>query len=141
MSSRFKSIKLRVVDVITDRVVPAPTGCEYVVLSYVWGGAVPFTLESVDIAYEPTQTRTFENSYSTLQRQNLPQTIQDAMFVTSAIGERYLWADCLCIVQDDLEELQRNINCMDYIFSAAKLTIIAATGDNANAGLPGIHPE
>jgi len=137
----FQLTDFRVIDVYIDRVIAAPSDCEYVALSYVWGGAVPSTLKRADLAYDPPQSRTFESSYTTLDRDPLPRTIQDAMFVVAAIGERYLWVDCLCIVQDDAEELKRNIHSMDRIFLAASLTIVAASGNNANCGLPGLYPR
>ncbi|KAF1916714.1 hypothetical protein BDU57DRAFT_241806 [Ampelomyces quisqualis] len=62
------------------------------------------------------------------------------MFVAEALDERYLWVGCLCIIQDDPEELKRSIYGMHHVYSAAKLTIVAAGGDDVNAGLPGLFP-
>jgi hypothetical protein len=135
-----KNFGFRVIDVAKNQVVPAPAGCEYIALSYVWGNAVPFTLRKADIAFSSDSTPTFENSYVSLDRNSLPQTIQDAMFVVATIGKRYLWVDSLCIVQDDLEDLNHNLHCMDRIYSAAELTIVAAGGEDANAGLQGLYP-
>lgn len=70
---------------------------------------------------------------------DLPQTIQDAITLTERLGERYLWVDALCIVQDDLEDLQRQTAAMDSVFSGATLTIAAAAGDDSNHGLPGLR--
>ncbi|KAH7090415.1 heterokaryon incompatibility protein-domain-containing protein [Paraphoma chrysanthemicola] len=58
------------------------------------------------------------------------------MYVVDILGSRYLWVDCLCIVQDDEDELKQNIHQMQHIFSQAEFTIVAANGDDANAGLP-----
>ncbi|KAF2036394.1 hypothetical protein EK21DRAFT_47841, partial [Setomelanomma holmii] len=116
------------------RVVPAPVRCKYVALSYVWGGAIPFKLRRSDITFSPDAERVFQNLSAHLDRRELPQTIKDAMFVVQAIGGKYLWVDCLCIVQDDVEELKGNIHQMHHIFSRAELTIVAAGGDVANAG-------
>ena len=43
----------RLIDVRLGRVVPAPANCEYVALSYVWGGRVPSRLKMTDIRYDP----------------------------------------------------------------------------------------
>jgi hypothetical protein len=56
------------------------------------------------------------------------------------IGERYLWVDSLCIVQDDPQEKHGQIANMDAIYGNAILTINAAAGQDANAGLPGVRP-
>ena len=57
------------------------------------------------------------------------------------IGCRYLWVDALCIVQDDPDDVREQITLMCDIYSGALSTIIAAWGDNADAGLPGVSPD
>ena len=54
------------------------------------------------------------------------------------LGERYLWVDSLCIIQDDEDDKAIQIAAMDQIYSSSVLTIAAASGDNADAGLPGM---
>jgi Heterokaryon incompatibility protein (HET) len=71
----------------------------------------------------------------------IPWTIQDAIQTVRDIGLRYLWVDSLCIVQDDTSgEKAEAISKMDLVYGAAFVTIVAATGDNADAGLPGVRP-
>jgi hypothetical protein len=73
-----------------------------------------------------------------LSRHQLPAAIVDAIALVADIGERYLWVDSLCIVQDDGDHKQAAINQMNLIYQNALLTIIAAEGTDANAGLPGV---
>lgn len=54
-------------------------------------------------------------------------------------GERYLLVDSLCIVQDSLSIKQDTINQMDLVYQNAFLTIAAASGRDANVGLPGVR--
>jgi len=56
------------------------------------------------------------------------------------IGERYLWIDTLCIVQNDSAEKKIMIEAMDRIYSGALLTIMAASVTDAYTGLPGLFP-
>jgi ankyrin repeat protein len=56
----------------------------------------------------------------------LPAAVRDAMVLVQKIGERYLWVDCLCIVQDD-EKTREQVDRMGDIYSGAYFTIIAAT--------------
>lgn len=59
------------------------------------------------------------------------------MSLVRSLGERYLWVDALCIVQDDEASKLQNIDRMAPIYPGAKLTIIAADGD-ADYGLRGL---
>lgn len=68
----------------------------------------------------------------------LPETIRDAIRLLQQLGERYLWVDRLCIVQDDEKNKLLHVLNMDAIFMNAYCTIIAADGTDANRGLPGV---
>ena len=74
------------------------------------------------------------------RKKEVPRTIRDAMDLVSAIGERYLWVDSLCLIQDDPADMKNGIDHMDLVYEGAIMTIIAAIGDHNNAGLPGLHP-
>ncbi len=71
----------------------------------------------------------------------LPRTIEDAIRLTQRLGLRYLWADTLCLVQNDADDVRLGVNTMDLIYEAAHFTIVAAEGYNAHAGLPGLRSE
>lgn len=60
------------------------------------------------------------------------------MQVCLGIRETYLWVDSLCIIQDDPVIQKHQIDIMDTIYSQAVLTIVAAAGDHADSGLPGV---
>ena len=121
-----------VVDVIHSCLVDTLPQCRYIALSYVWGRAAVFKH-----LLENSQDLRKTGSFRLLP---IPATIRDAMSLVHAIGERYLWVDSLCIVQDDLKMQQSEIMRMGSIYSSALFTIIAAAGDHANNGLPGVEP-
>ena len=125
---------LRVVDVVGKKIVPAIPGCRYLALSYVWGEST--LLSRRGVALKSNIERLGEEGG--LAVLDLPRTIRDAIALTKELGERYLWVDALCIVQDDLEDVQRQTAAMDSVFSGAALTIAAAAGDDADHGLPGL---
>ena len=60
------------------------------------------------------------------------------MKLTDLLGERYLWVDSLCIVQDDKKDKAVQIAAMDLIYSSAVLTVAAASGISADTGLHGM---
>src|SRR5947209_10428667 len=57
------------------------------------------------------------------------------MVITKMFSYQYQWVDCLCIVQDDQQSIQKHLDGMGYIYSSAGATIVAASGDDANHGL------
>ena len=72
----------------------APAICRYVALSYVWGRS---TKSFLTLKRENITTLNQKNS---LKGVILPQTVKDATYLCKDYGERYLWVDSLCIVQD-----------------------------------------
>jgi len=71
--------------------------------------------------------------------QILPQTIEDAIIVTQNLGQRYLWADILCIDQFDEQLKKKAITSMDQIYSSALVTICAIDSPSMFSGIPGVH--
>jgi Heterokaryon incompatibility protein (HET) len=71
----------------------------------------------------------------------VPNPLLDSIHLVEQLGERFLWIDRLCVVQDDVETKLQEINSRDKIYGNAFLAIIAATGDNAEAGLQGVHTD
>ncbi|KAF5870962.1 putative heterokaryon incompatibility protein [Botrytis fragariae] len=68
----------------------------------------------------------------------LSPVIRHAMFLTSVISERYLWADALCIPHANEKVRAEELNMMGAIYGNAVVTIIAADGD-AQDGLRGLE--
>ncbi|KAF2267456.1 HET-domain-containing protein [Lojkania enalia] len=124
--------RIRVIDVEHMVVVIAPLDCRYVALSYVWGGRQKFEARKELFRISPSGLE-----YLPLPK-DLSQTILDACTVTRSIGERYLWVDSLCIVQNSDIDRHDQILRMDAVYSSAILTIAAGSGAHANTGLPGI---
>lgn len=69
----------------------------------------------------------------------MPRTVRDAADLVYFLGEQYLWVDALCINQRDAEEKQIIVASMGAIYRAAIMTIVATSGSDADAGLPGVH--
>ncbi|KAK1622364.1 heterokaryon incompatibility protein-domain-containing protein [Colletotrichum phormii] len=98
----------------------------YITLSYCWGqGSKHFT----------TTNETMQARKEGVPLDSLPQTLRDAVFITRALGVRYLWIDSLCICQDDLKDWERESGQMAAVYSNSYLTIAATKSSDINGGL------
>jgi Heterokaryon incompatibility protein (HET) len=125
----------RMIDAWDRCIVRAPPGCKFLVLSYVWGPVKVFKLLKDNLPQ--LQVKGALNKVW----QNLPKTIQDAITLTSSLSIRHIWIDSLCIVQDDSSDKNSLIPYMHIIYDRAFMTIVAASGEDAQAGLPGVCPK
>ncbi|KAF4604244.1 hypothetical protein EYR40_001425 [Pleurotus pulmonarius] len=123
---------VRMIDVERMMIVPTPAGCRYIALSYVWGG--------VSGDYQTTQDNISRRmSPGGLSESIFPATIADAIELCRRLGERYLWVDALCIIQDSTEDKAIQIGVMEQIYGGSFVTVFAVGGHNAHAGLPGLR--
>ncbi|KAF4808385.1 hypothetical protein CGCSCA5_v012477 [Colletotrichum siamense] len=106
-------------------------GAKWVALSYVWGKRTFEVLEKDSLGSLRCP--------GALDPSWIPDTILDAITVTRKIGERYLWTDSLCIIQDSPQDKATFIPLMDVIYGLATLTIVALSGECAYDGLPGVR--
>ncbi|KAG7290010.1 hypothetical protein NEMBOFW57_000002 [Staphylotrichum longicolle] len=106
---------------------------EYFALSYVWGDVAQLALTRANREALRRPGSLWAETGDTGPA--LPRTISDAMALCKACDQRYLWVDSLCIVQDDPDNKHVQIQAMGQIYMAASLTIVAAAGSDANAGL------
>ncbi|KAI0531984.1 heterokaryon incompatibility protein-domain-containing protein [Xylaria digitata] len=119
---------IRLIDVQKRQVVECDMGSKYIALSYVWGAGTKGLL-----------TRSTVKKYAregSLAQEDVPHTIRDAILLVADLGERYLWVDSLCIIQDDLPDKIRYLPMIGEIYDAAVVVIVAAV-KNAHSGLPG----
>lgn len=65
---------------------------------------------------------------------SLPKTLQDAVFITRALSERYLWIDSLCIIQDCAADKVNEIGRMMDIYKRAYITISTASARDISRG-------
>lgn len=71
-----------------------PNTSQYVSLSHCWGEASLLRLSTSNIDSWKKQ----------ILEQDLPLTFQHAFRITRALGQRYLWIDSMCIIQDSLDQ-------------------------------------
>ncbi|PMD13246.1 HET-domain-containing protein [Hyaloscypha hepaticicola] len=125
---------LRFIDVDKRCLVERHDTPSYITLSYVWGKASKFRLTGAN-KESLMNPDGFSHAWELL-----PRTIRDAVDFASRLGERLLWVDALCFIQDDPLDIQRGTAVMDVIYGNSILTIAAAGGKDADTGLAGVHP-
>ncbi|KIW14145.1 hypothetical protein PV08_06926 [Exophiala spinifera] len=120
---QFRRIRdqIIVIDLEDQCLVVLPPNARYIALSYVWG--------------QVEQPKTSKDNMESFL------VILDAMEFVKMLGERYLWLDTLCIIQDDADFKEKLLNSMHTVYENAYLTLFAATGADSNAGLPGVQPS
>ncbi|KAK1752664.1 heterokaryon incompatibility protein-domain-containing protein [Echria macrotheca] len=89
----------------------------YVALSHRWSPDNRYILRSALVAQYETQ----------IPPSHLSDKLRDAAHVTRALGVRYLWVDCMCIIQDDGgRDFAREAGGMYKVYGMAVCTIAAA---------------
>jgi hypothetical protein len=123
------------VDVIAGCIVSCPISTAFVALSYVWGQVQMTKLQSenCEALKQPGALRADDVF--------VPRTIRNAMYVVKAMNQRYLWVDCLCVMQDASSlEMNKMLGAMAHIYASAEFTIVAAEGSHADHGIPRVVP-
>ncbi|KAK4160781.1 heterokaryon incompatibility protein-domain-containing protein, partial [Cladorrhinum sp. PSN259] len=102
----------------------------FITLSYCWG-----TIQPITLTY---------SSYGSLSRgispSALPATLRDAVEVARTIGFRYIWIDCLCIIQDSDDDKAIEIARLAQYYRRASVTICAASATACTEGFLQPHP-
>ncbi|KAM0430921.1 hypothetical protein ACHAPT_005555 [Fusarium lateritium] len=105
----------------------------FAALSYLWASQSASQRKTIQLE---------RGNQAELERKNgldpsqLPDVIADAIQLCVDMGQRYLWVDRLCIIQDDSGSKHAQITAMDRIYGMALFTIVAAT--DGIPGLPGV---
>lgn len=128
------SLPVRVIDVGFNSSQPprlVDTGGKsgiYAALSYSWGASRPVAVKSNICKLQER-----------LEKSEIGESFLAAIEVVRKLGIRYLWADFLCVIQDDEEDRLNTLLQVSNIYTSATLTI-CDTGDetvqyNANSAI------
>lgn len=130
--------ELLLVDVNRGCLVAMQSTTTFVALSYVWGDVPIMKTTRNNIAFLKTPGILFQDA-GKVTIPAIPATIRDAIHLVRCLGLRYLWVDCLCVIQDaSSEAMNRVLQAMAHIYASAEFTIVAADGENANCGIRSI---
>ncbi|RMZ77017.1 hypothetical protein DV738_g4650, partial [Chaetothyriales sp. CBS 135597] len=119
----------RGIDVNLMSIVDMPPNARYIALSYLWGKNFKQLFTTPDNLPRLSQP-------DGLSKEKLPRTIKDAIKLTRLLGFKYLWTDSLSLVHEDGFQYHD-----DWVYARAALAVVAGSGKDANAGLPGVREE
>jgi hypothetical protein len=121
-------LPLYLIDVKDGCIVPTPRHSRYVALSYVWGRREASTCATTATLQELQKP---EGLYR--RNTSLPRTITDAVHLVDSLGERYLWIDRLCIVQDEEATKQQQLSSVGEIYAGAFFTLVEKADSSSAA--------
>lgn len=96
----------------------------YAALSYRWG----------DTNILLTTTDSIRDRMTDIPPDSMPKTIRDAVTATRRLGLRYLWVDCLCIIQSDEDDWRREAAGMGDVYINAHCTFSTHAAKHADDG-------
>lgn len=139
----LKTWKVRpawLIDVRNKCLVPGHVSGNFVALSYTYGNHKASRIDAHILArlQKPQALEAPEIGYLIVS-----PIVRRAIYLTSVVGEPYLWADSLCIPHHDATATTRQLVMMGAIYANAVMTIIAADGDSTNGleGIRGVSPS
>lgn len=96
---------------------------QYVCLSHCWGNGM-HTIT--------TTSNTLNERRACIPFVQLPRLFQDAVRIVRKMGQRYLWIDSLCILQDCPEDRDKESINMASVYSNAYFTLAAVAANNSS---------
>lgn len=118
-------IAMTLIDCETRELMDSTSSVPYVALSYVWGTNT-----------QPKPLAIGDGGKKRFLATEVSRVIEDAIVVTrDHLGFPYIWVDQYCIHQGDPVVKARQIDDMKEVYMHAEVTIVAAVGADADAGL------
>ena len=98
----------------------------YAALSYCWGKSSTF------LKTTQSSLKIFKNH---IPWEKLPRTLQDAIVITRKIGLKFIWIDCLCIIQDSRSDWEIEATKMGQYYCNAFTIIGASSSSDSQSGI------
>ena len=105
----------------------APPRAHYFCLSHRWSESKPLT----------TTLETLSSRLKGIELATLSPTFRDAIILTRALGNTYIWIDSLCVLQDSAADWEVESSKMGLYYGRSWLTIGAGLGGELANGLFG----
>ncbi|KAI1411243.1 HET-domain-containing protein [Hypoxylon sp. FL1857] len=118
----------RLVETSSDATFAQSSQVPYAALSYCWG-------PPEDIVRQfKTEKGSLDDRLRSFELQEVSPILRDAILAARVLGVRYLWMDAVCIVQDDVEDWDRESSLMSLVFQNAAMTICTPASTSCQEG-------
>ncbi|KAK1251748.1 hypothetical protein MKX07_007227 [Trichoderma sp. CBMAI-0711] len=104
----------------------------YLALSYCWGRKAPSLV---------TTKSNYAHLKCSIPINSLPKLYRDAVRLAQVLGVKYIWIDALCIIQDDLDDWERESQMMADIFRNSLVTVIPLRAASTDEGFLERNPN
>ncbi|KAL0931264.1 heterokaryon incompatibility protein [Colletotrichum truncatum] len=111
--------------VITAEDIPKNQSSLYMTLSYRWSPEPKILLSSSNLPM-------FRDGHPIA---DLPLTFRDLVVVARRFGVRYVWIDCLCIIQDSIDDWEAEAPMMRHVYANSYCTVAATASGDPDGGL------
>jgi hypothetical protein len=101
-------------------------GVRYAALSHCWG--------SPELMPTRTLKVNVQNTPYDIAYESLSKTFKDTVTITRNLGLRYVWIDSLCIVQDDVDDWNRESKRMGNIYASCHVNLVASDAADSSVG-------
>ena len=98
----------------------------YAALSHCWGSPELMPIRTLKVNVQNTP---YDIAYESLSK-----TFKDAVTITRKLGLRYVWIDSLCIVQDDVDDWNRESKRMGNIYASCYVNLVASDAADSSVG-------
>ncbi|EGO57053.1 hypothetical protein NEUTE1DRAFT_102293 [Neurospora tetrasperma FGSC 2508] len=118
---------IKLVRSASDQIQKGRSAPRYITLSHCWGPPEKHLFTTTRASLSVRMER--------ISFAELPRTFQDAVVLTRKLGQRYLWIDSLCIIQDEENEWAREASTMADVYTQSYCTLAALSSKDSTAGL------
>ncbi|KAL7897971.1 heterokaryon incompatibility domain-containing protein [Trichoderma sp. TUCIM 5745] len=101
---------------------------KYAALSYCWG---PRT--HADQQLMTTDSNILEHLID-IPMKDMPALLKDAIYATRELGIPFIWIDCLCIIQKNLQDWEKEASSMHKVYGSAYITLCPTLSKSCTNG-------
>ncbi|KAL3295234.1 heterokaryon incompatibility protein [Colletotrichum asianum] len=112
--------------IITDDQAGRLIDAQYATLSYRWGSKPQALM---------LKTSTLGDFLGGKPIADLPQTFKDFIVVARKLGFKYVWIDCLCIMQDCSQDWNHEASTMRDVYANSGCNVVACASSDPEGGL------